>query len=196
MKKHLLVIISLLITMVLSGCGKNSDDYSESTLVFAKNGAVTDVIVESFAETYYDEAGLNTFFNEKINEFMTSSDKGTVSLTSIKVEGGVAKATLEFNKAEAYQQFYNSDCFYGTINDAYDAGYGLNVTLKAINGTDTIKKEDIMAMPKSKIIIVGEHRNIVTKEKIKYASANVEVLSNKNVRISSDASGLAYLILE
>lgn len=196
MKRLSLVLIALLITASLSGCGDSADEYSESTLVFSKKGAVTDVIIEPFEKDYYDEAGLSTFFNEKINDFQSSSDKGTIILSSLKAEKGIAKAVLDFDCAKTYQQFYNTDCFYGTINDAYDSGYGLNVTLKEINGTSTIKKEDIMEMQNKHIIIVAEPINIVSKDKIKYTSANVEVINNKNVRISSDSSGLAYLILE
>ena len=182
--------------MMLSGCGQNPDNFTESSLIFSKKGAVTDVIVEPFGQDYYDEEGLNTFFAEKINDFKASTDSGNVVLSSLDVNKGIARAVLDFDKAETYQSFYNVDCFYGTINDAYDTGYGLNVTLKAVDSSETIKKEDLMNMQKKRIIILGEQIQVFTKDKIKYTSANVEVINNKNVRISSDSSGLAYLVLE
>ena len=196
MKRVILVISALLITMTLLGCGSDDSDTLESTLIFSKKGAVTNVIVEPFTKDYYDVDGLRTFFNEKVNEYKTSGEKGTIALSDIEIKGGVAKATLDFDSAQTYQDFYNTELFYGTINDAYDAGYTLNITLKEVNGKETISKNDLMEMQKKKIIIVSEKIAVVSKNKIKYASANVEVIDKNNVRISSDSTGLAYLVLE
>jgi len=196
LKRFLLLISTLLITMMFAGCGQGKEEFPESTLIFSKKGEVTNVIVESFTKDYYDVNGLTTFFNEKINEFKSSGDKGSITLTDLEVKDGLAKATLDFDSAGTYQDFYNTELFYGTVNDAYDAGYTLNITLKEINGKETISKNEIMEMPKAKIIVLGEHMTVVSKRNIKYASANVEVVNKNKIRISSDSAGLAYLILE
>lgn len=195
--KRLLFVTALLsIILCFSGCTTFATDYPETTLIFSKKGAVTDVIVESFNADYYTLEGLNTFFNEEISDFSVKDGKGTVSLTELSVEDEIARAILDFDSLDTYKRFYETDVFMGTISDAYDNGYSMDVTLKSTKENETIGKNELMAMGDSKIFITDEKVCIKMPCKILYASANVEIIDEKYVRISSDSAGLAYLILE
>lgn len=196
MKKSYLILFAVLL-FSLSGCSEKKEQFNETSVVLSKNGGITNVIVESFAEDYYTEDGLRTFFTEKIREYDTNPDDELgISLGEIKVENGTAKATIEFSDYKVYSGFYNTDFFYGTVNDAYDSGYTLDTTLKALNSNDTISKADIMKKSNDTIIIVSEPVLVSSPKKIIYASANVEIIDEKHVRISSDSTGLAYLLTD
>lgn len=195
-KKLALLTTLLLILITICGCGTFAADYPETSLIFKKNGAITDVIVESFGADYYTLDGLNTFFNEAISDFSVKDGKGTVSLTELSVENEIARAVLDFDSADTYARFYNANLFAGTINEAYDQGYTMDVTLKSTEDNATISKTDIMAMKDAKIIITDEKLCIKLPYKIKYISANIEIIDEKYVRVSSDSSGLAYIIYE
>lgn len=196
MKKFYLVLLSVLMFSLL-GCSEKTEDINESSVVISKKGEITNVIVESFGEDYYSEDGLKTFFTEKIREYDSNpGDETGVSLESLVVEEGIAKATLSFSDYKAYSGFYNTDFFYGTVNDAYDSGYIMDTTLKAPRSSETITKADIMKNPDRTIIILSEPILVSSPKKIIYASANVEIIDEKHVRISSDSTGLAYLLTE
>ena len=72
----------------------------------------------------------------------------------------------------------------------------MNVILKSAVGTETIGKDEIITMGKNNILIVSDKVAVRTGMPILYTSANVEVLDEKQARISSESEGLAYLILK
>lgn len=196
MKKTVLALTIISLCLCIVGCGNKPASYNESTLIFDKKGAVKDIIVEPFDKDYYTEQGLTTFFNEAISEFSIKYPAGVVLLSDILVEDGIARATLNFDDVKTYKEFYGADVFWGTISDAYDNGYNMDVTLKSTSSDKTIGKSEIMDMAKKPILIIDEPICVKTAQNIKFASANVEIINGKLVRISSDSSGLAYLILE
>lgn len=198
MKKLMIFCLCLCLTFAFYGCGdKEEEEYFETTLSFEKDGRVTDAIVESFAKDYYSEEGLRAFFQEKISEYNSSNIGGDdVTLSELVIENGIARATLDFENTDAYTSFYGQTLFYGTISDAYDKGYIQETVLKKVGASDTISKVDLMKMSNETIIVVGEVVRIHSPKKIEYTSANIELIDDKNARVSSDSTGLAYLIVK
>jgi len=198
LRKFICFIMSLTLLFVLAACGKNTEEeYYETTLSFDKDGSVTDIIVESFTEDYYSEEGLEAYFQEKISEYnSTNIGDGNVLLKELKVEDGKARATLSFDSPETYMSFYGPVTYYGSINDAYDKGYITETVLKSVNSSDTLSKVDLMKMSKENIIIVSEVVKVISPKIITYTSANVEVINDKEVRISSDSTGMAYILVK
>lgn len=199
LKKYLYFLLCICIVILLTGCGKDNkeEEYFETTLSFDKEGTVTDVIVESFTEDYYSEDGLKAYFQEKISEFNSSNmGKGEVKLENLSVENGKARATLVFDSSDTYTSFYGPVTFYGTISDAYDKGYITETVLKSVNSSDTLSKIDLMRMRKDNIIIVSEVVRVICPSKVTHTSANVEIINDKEVRISSDSTGLAYILVK
>lgn len=198
MKKVILSILCMCMMLTLFGCGKEEEEvFYETTLSFDKDGKIADVIVESFSEAYYSEDGLKAYFQEKISDFNSGNiNSGDVTLSDLAVDNGVARATLKFDSSDAYTRFYGTPTFYGTINDAYDKGYITETVLKSVESNDTLSKIDLMGRKDDTIIIVGEVVRVHTPKKVTFTSANVEVLGEKDVRISSDSSGMAYILLK
>ena len=103
---------------------------------------------------------------------------------------------IAFTGPSDYESFVGENLFVGTVNDAYDNGYTMDVTLKGVKEGDKIGKVRIMGMSDKDIIILSEHVRIRTFKDIAYVSANVDVLSDNEARVLSESDGLAYLILK
>ncbi len=193
-----ILIICLIFSFVMTGCGStNVKNIDETTLIVSKKGAVKDVIVEAFDKDYYSETELRSFFDDRVNEYALKNNSSSVKLTELKVKKGIAKAILDFDSANTFEDFYeDSVLFYGNVNEAYDNGFAFDISLKSTSSADTIGKADIMNMKKSLVIITNECVRIACPKNIAYVSANVEVINKNNARVSTDSTGLAYLLLK
>jgi len=198
-----LTIISLLILIIvfsLTACEKAADDesYDETTITVDKKGQISETIVEAFNKDYYSTDELTTEFNAVIQKYNAQADDNDAAvLKEIKEENGNVYVKLDFKNHEAYEAVQNETFFYGTIGQAYDSGYNMDVTLKGLEAGDKIEKVQIMGMSDKHIVIFSESAKIKLYSPILYVSANVDVVSDKVARSSSESgSGLCYIILE
>ncbi|MFT3983735.1 MAG: hypothetical protein QM697_07495 [Lachnospiraceae bacterium] len=197
MKKWIVLIAGILSGILLYGCGTSSTDINETTVIINKNGEITDAIVESFDAEYYDASELQSMIDEELAEYgKLSGSKNHAQLAEFTVSKGAAKVLIEFATPADYASFNGVSFFYGTISEAYEDGYDLDVTLKSNTGQDTIGKAELMEMGKNHIVIVSEPIRIQTYGKILFSTANVDMIDEKSARISSESEGLAYIILK
>lgn len=199
MKKFIFVLLCTFLIISLAGCGDSpvEENAYETTVSFDKDGKITEVIVEPFDQPYYTEDGLRAFFQEKIKDYnSTNIGNGTVELKTLSVEDGIARATLIFDSDDTYKAFNGSSVFFGSVSEAYDKGYITETVLKSYGSEETISKNDLMKMNKSTIVVVSESIRVICPGKIAYTSANVEVIDERMVRVSSDSAGLAYIVLK
>lgn len=196
-KYSILLFSILIIGCFLAGCKKtDSVSYDETTINIDKKGKVSETIVETFDKDYYDVDELKAEFTSVIDDYNESKGSNLVRLKDVKLDDSKVYVSIDFSSVDDYKELLNEDLYFGTINDAYDDGYKMDVTMKGIQNGDKIGKVEIMGMKDRQIVIVGEHVKIKVNEPIAYVSANVEVLSDKEARVLSESSGLAYLILE
>ena len=73
--------------------------------------------------------------------------------------------------------------------DTLKNGDTISITLKDSNGNP-------IADQKVDIIIVSEVVRINSPKKIEYTSANVDVIDERNARVSSESAGLAYIVVK
>lgn len=199
MKKKIFSLLYMIImtTVILTGCKSDDDSYDETTISIDKKGRVKEQVVESFNKDYYDVNELQNELNIAINDYNNSTPKeNEIVLKNMKVENGSVYVTIQFSDTDAYSSLQNETLYYGTINDAYDLGYSMDVTLKGVENGDKISKIQIMGMSDRNIIIMSEPVKLQTASKIEYVSANVEVLSDNEARILNESGGLAYIVLK
>lgn len=182
-------------SFALSGCDKN-DIFYESEIVVEKNGQLTENIVESFDKDYYNLDELKSEFDKEISEYNESIGSEEIKLKSFELEDGNVFVTLTFTGPSDYENFIKEDMFVGTIDDAYDNGYSMDVSLKGVEKGDIISKVQIMGMKDKEIIILSEPVKVHTYKDVAYVSANVEVTGKKEVRVLQESGGLAYIVLK
>lgn len=201
MKRYIILCISILVLTcsLLAGCGESQadieTDYKETTIRIDKKGSVSETIIEPFDKDYYDIDELKEEFLQDINEYNSSKTDETVKLKSIKLENGNVNVQVEFASTEDYKNLVKEDLYYGTINDAYDSGYKMDIAMKGTKEGNKIGKVEIMGMKDKEIVILSEHVKVSVPRNIEYVTANVEVLSEKEARVVSESGGLAYLVL-
>ena len=68
---------------------------------------------------------------------------------------------MQYADASAYSAFNKLALFVGTVKDAFNAGYDLNVTLSSLKGDgEQIGKEDLLKMGEKHIAVVREAVNV------------------------------------
>ncbi len=192
--KVILLIFSAAI-VGLCGCAEKETNIETSTVYVHKNGQVTDAIVESFEQGYYNAMELQSMLNDEIAAYNTKVGQDDAAVVSkFDVNSGIARVYIDFKSGKDYADFNQKQFFFGTVNEAYDSGIDLNVSLMSTEGTESLSREDLLEKGKYKILILDDYVNVVLYKKILYTSANVEVINDKEARISNEAEGLAYLV--
>lgn len=196
MNKKTVLIFIFVAVLALSGCTEAEEDFDETTISVSKRGKVSERIVESFNKDYYDLAELEDEFTRSVMEYNAAMGSEEIRVKSIELKDSQVYVDVDFNGPSDYESFVGENLFVGTVSDAYDNGYSMDVTLKAVDSQDKIGKVQIMGMNDNTIIILSEHVRVKAFKDIAYVSANVDVINSKEVRVLSESDGLAYLILK
>ena len=196
MKKIILTILITALIPALAGCAQGEENYDETTLTVSKNGRVDQHIIESFDRDYYNIDELKDEYEKAVTAYNESIGGDEIKLKKIELKDSKVYVDIAFTGPSDYESFVGENLFVGTVNDAYDNGYTMDVTLKGVKEGDKIGKVRIMGMSDKDIIILSEHVRIRTFKDIAYVSANVDVLSDNEARVLSESDGLAYLILK
>ena len=198
MNRTFLKICILFIALIpLSGCAKDEYDFAETTITVEKRGRVRESIVESFDKDYYDLDELTREFSTSVEDYNEAIGGQEIRLRGIELKkDSKIYVDLEFSGPSDYENFVGEKLFVGTVGDAYDNGYTMDVVLKGVEKGDKIDKLKIMSMADRNIIIMSEHARVRTFKDIAYVSANVDVIDSNEARVLSESDGLAYLILE
>lgn len=197
MNKKIIALITAAILFGLTACaGSDSGDYAESTITVARKGRISERIIENFDKDYYSLDELRSEFESSISQYNDNIGSEEIKLKNIELNGTLLTVDLDFSGPSDYENFTGESLFVGTVGDAYDNGYTMDVTLKGVADGDIIGKVQIMGLSDKNIIIMSEHVRVRTFDDIAYVSANVDVVSDDEARILSESDGLAYIILK
>ena len=172
------ILMMICLSAVLSGCGSDPK-VTETTIEVKKNGSVIHTIVEDFSEEYYDLEELTALMLDSCDAYNEGAGKKAVSV------------------GDDYASFNGQALFAGSIKDAYNAGYTLDVTLQpAREGESPISKDDLLNMGEKNLIIVREAVAVRMWGKPLYYSQDVEPAGDaKTVRVT-DPDMLTYIVFD
>ncbi|MBQ8592415.1 MAG: hypothetical protein IJ485_06700 [Lachnospiraceae bacterium] len=181
-----------LVTM-LTGCMGGSEDTGiANILTIQKNGEVTETITEDFDKAYYAEEDLKEFVLEEIAAYNRTKEKDSIQIDKLTVENNKVMMKLTYKTSEDYQNFTSYTMFHGSVAEAYNAGYNLNVTLQSTTESPSIGRNELLEMGDNRIIITDAVLDIKVSDNILYISDNVSLRDDKQVTIGGE--GLAYII--
>lgn len=197
MRKHMILMLAAVgIVLQLAGCAKSDSAVTETTIEVKKNGSVVHTIVESFAEDYYDLEELKSSITASCDEYNEIAGKGSVELASADLQDGVLYVVMNYKSAAAYAGFNKQALYLGTVKDAYNAGYDLNVTLlSADSEVGTVGKAELLDMGDKHMLIVREAVDVSVWDELLYYSDDVIERDNNTVMVS-DSSSLTYIVFE
>ena len=189
MRKRIIVIMTAVL-VCLSACAEAEGDYAESTIVVAKKGRISERIIENFDKDYYNLDELKSEFESSVSQYNENIGGEEIRLKKVELNGTLLTGPSD------YENFTGERLFVGTVKDAYDNGYTMDVTLKGVENGDKIEKVQIMGLSDKSIVILSEHVRVRTFDDIAYVSANVDVVGDNEARVLSESDGLAYIILK
>lgn len=191
-----MVLLLLAAAFLLAGCGGNESTEDVTSLDFRKNGEVVHTIVEDFSASYYSLEELQSEVQAQVDAYNKNAGKERITVDSAEVADGVITMVMTFQGAEDYSSFYRQALFCGTVRDAFNAGYDLDVSLvSAQEDGASIGRQDILEMGDRHIIVVREPLVIKPYGDILYASADVEISGNRKATVT-DPQALSYIIFK
>lgn len=200
MKKIICVGFTMILCMgLLSGCSKKTD-VDTSTVFIEKKGKITSVDVEALDKDYYDEAELESYITDHVNDY-TSENGNTVEMASFTVTDQVAKLQMQYDSYEDYTAFNGIELYDGTVVEAEAAGYDFDTEFISASDEDTkkVSKDDVLADDNNKVVIIKANVDVKVDGTILYVSKeNTKVTEKNKVSITGEGSAeeaaLTYII--
>lgn len=183
MKKSVALITTAAFMMGFAGCsfgGPTELEPSEiaaTTLCAHSDGTLEYVVVEDFSRDNYDLSELNQMINDEISDYNSENGAGRITLDYIDKTGTICTVSLGFLSSKDAKEFQQEEIFIGTVKEALDAGYDLNVTLKSAKDLQsTIGITELAGMGENHIVICENANRIRTDSKILYLSDEAKLL--------------------
>lgn len=191
MKKLTGIICIVCFVLFVGGCAKG-DKVKKTTLYVEKN-KVTEAIVETLDEEYYDAKKMKDWVTKEVDAYNKEQGSDVLEMVKCEVEDKTAKVTIEYDTMKDYETFNGVRAFCGTIQKAEKAGYDFEGEFKSTKGKPQITHAELENSESYYAVIVSEAQEVILEDEILYASPNVSVKGKKAV-IDKGAGNLAYII--
>lgn len=172
MKKAWLLSLVLLVVCLCGCTGKKPEEIGQTTLYVRNDGSVEATFVEDFSQPHYDMAELQAMAEDEITAYNTATGEQRVEMTFYEVEGNVAKMQIIYASFEDYVSMNNENIFVGTVADALEVGWDLNISLvNPQDAEDVIGEHELLTMQESNIVIVENALRVRTESPFLYISS-------------------------
>ena len=167
-----LLLLAFLACLV-SGCTLPTT--RNTTVTIDETGKLTEEIVENQGESEYTADELQAYIEEALAAYNRGKETPAIILDSCRVENGSVRLGLAYANFEDYAAFNQVTCFQGTLKEAEDAGYSMDMTWLEPNGQKGDLEIIRERLKEWKVMIVSEPINVKVPDKILYASDNVDI---------------------
>lgn len=191
----LLVVIVLIARCALGGGSSQQGestavDETRSRIEIGKKGALTVTSVESFDKDYYNEGELQTQIDSEIAAYQ--DERGNhVSDKGLTVADGVATLVMQYDSATDYTAFNDQEMFYGTLEEAENAGYdlsGLSGQTNAADESKTYGEGTARELAGNPVVVLTEPLDVQTPADILYLSDNLTLVNSDYAQVEGDVS--------
>lgn len=193
--RSLMVFVSV-VTMgiCLSACGQEKEHVT--SLSINKDGEVVSTIYETFGEDYYSVDELADMAASEISYYNSEyiSPKITVEDPEVLEEEKLVKLTMTYKTAYDYSHFNQATLFYGTVQEAAEAGFKVSDALVGADG-ETITDEKLSDMSEKHVIITSDKIKIEAPYEIVYMSKGVTRKGKKEAILSETTADNVQLLL-
>ncbi len=174
------------VSVVLLACSFTAcslpNSNANSTVAVDDEGLVTETIVESTNGDTYTEDELEEYIENEI----TQSGIGTVSLDSCSISNDSVEIVMKYDSVEDYSAFNGVPCFIGTLQEAEEAGYDIWNQTYYDSAGNVADRETLEQRAKEwKIFIVSEPIYVRVPDKILYATDNVSITGRLTAHVTS-----------
>lgn len=170
--------VCMLVILMLAGCGqaKLPDAIEVTSLVVTDKGEVTSYLVGEFEKEYYSISELTTMAVNEAAEYNTEHQTGTTIPVTVEkaeaLENDADKVilTYKYDSTESFMGYDESILFYGTVSEAADAGYDLNVILKNVKDGTLLSEAQLLQETDRYLLITDEKAKIYCPKKVTHVS--------------------------
>ena len=154
----------------------SAEDASSNIISLESDGSIVETSVEDFDTSEYDQDELEKMVKETIDSYNSGGDE-RISLKSLDVKGGKARAVLEYKSAGDYAE-YNGMVF--QMGDASD----LDITgVTLADDKNEVLTRDMVSKLKGKYVLLNEDTTVSVPKKILYVSRNVTKTGKKSADV-------------
>lgn len=174
MRKMLSAVLTGMLLVLLAGCQSETETITSSAIQVHKNGTMTGIIVEPFAEEFYDIDELQDMARLEIAQYNDQAVDERIKLESVELLENNVKAVIDYDSAEDYAAFNEVICFYGTVEEAKKAGFllGADVTDEMLENHIVIFEEPIGIMTPTKILAYSDNLVVTQNKKLMMAQTD------------------------
>lgn len=187
-------IIILLAVLALTGCGEKEVEGVTGKEI-SSDGHMKAVIVRDFDESLYSKDELLNMMNTEADRYNTATTPDAVKVVSVECEEGVLTAVMEYLSATDYSAFNDRRYVMESLDDARANG-DIRVSLRDVADMSDVNPDTIEETDKLELIITDEVGYITCPGKVRYISDGVEPVTSKQINVTEDMDGLAYIIYQ
>lgn len=207
-RKTAVLLTVLLCGAFLWGCGEQTvkddaevsmegmESASACAIEVMKDGSIKETITEEFDQEYYDEESLKNMILSEVADFNRNHTEDMISVDKLENKNGMVTVKMSYPSAEIYTE-YNTDeyndgtLFVGTIAQAYEAGYSLDISMTDAKGEKSIGREELLEMGEDNILISQAPLKVKVPGKIMYVGDKVEADDRDEAYMKTNENGEA-----
>ncbi|MBR1700766.1 MAG: hypothetical protein IJ716_02300 [Lachnospiraceae bacterium] len=194
--------IALLAAFVfLSGCdqaAKVPDTVTKNSLIIDKDGSVTAHVVDVFDKDYYKLDDLSVMAQKEVSTYNREHPAETNPVSLLKIgtveDGGSAViVSYAFQNARTYSEYMGDILFYGTVEEAVNAGYAPaeDQILTAASGDEKLAADQLTdqtgGMLSKHIVLLQGATLVYCPYKVSYISDGAKMMEDGSI----DTSGVS-----
>lgn len=196
------ILAVLMVWLTACGSGADAEQETVNSLILDKDGSVENMIIEGFDKDYYDLDGLNAMIKDSIEQYCRQNPSADITLKGSEVSDGQVRVSMKYDSAASYMGYNSETLFVGTIQEAYSAGYDLNISLTDVkDSSNTIGKQELLEMGEKHIVIIQlpstmtDGMRLQCFGEILYISDGVNLISKKTADIEQ-SQGVSVVVFK
>lgn len=195
MKKIIsMMTVSVLAVSILAACG-SGDDEKVSGREIHKDGSVTGRIVREFDETLYSVDGLKSMMDEEIRSYNFDHAGDHITAGEVTCTEGILDCVIEYASADDYAEF-NSRRF---VIESFEEAMASDIVKVSVKSVKDMAQTDLNTLDKTEalyVLITDETGQVTFPGKVLYVSDGVDPVSKKQINVTDNMDGLAYIVYE
>ena len=193
----IVVAAVLLVVFLVHSLGHHAE---ETALTLHQDGSVTFDEVLAFDSSEYDKSEMKKFVKDMVDSY---NGTGEVTLESTSVSKGKAYVTIKYDSVATYAEFTGYNTFFGTIEEAKDAGYSFDLTFNSVADGhigEAVTATEVVSDGDRQVLIVQENVVVNIPADIEFVTTSgISVRDKDTVEITpvgdnTDAAVAAYII--
>lgn len=196
------ILAVLMVWLTACGSGVDAEQETVNSLILDKDGSVENMIIEGFDKDYYDLDGLNAMIKDSIEQYCRQNPSADITLKGSEVSDGQVRVSMKYDSAASYMGYNSETLFVGTVQEAYSAGYDLNISLTDVkDSSNTIGKQELLEMGEKHIVIIQlpstmtDGMRLQCFGEILYISDGVNLISKKTADIEQ-SQGVSVVVFK